>query len=301
MSVNSDDNLTMVAALANRLRMIQIDFADESEQVRLEHLNEELARTLENIPSENRQEFLEQLHDQFPSWQSPSQATDYPPPPAGEQVSLGPDELLDRLLSLLPSMTREKKLSLTQKLQNSELAPASKRDWPDQCPASLQELLPPDKANVDPQRLAELLALLFDFAVKLDPLVWSTWRKISPRSTFRHTADMKKTLLGFLAENKDFSESREMLERLRCLIAGIVSSVSQAGNQFARHHLSKLAPRQISDMVNMEGLKFYEAKEVRYWRKYTELSNTINEASLEAEIMELIAKYAESLMKGLRH
>ena len=67
MSVNSDENLTKLAALANRLRMIQIDFADEPEQDRVEHLNEELARTLENIPAEHRQEFLEQLHGQFPS------------------------------------------------------------------------------------------------------------------------------------------------------------------------------------------------------------------------------------------
>ena len=40
------------------------------------------------------------------------------------------------------------------------------------------------------------------------------------------------------------------------------------------------------------------SKEVKNWRKYVELSAGRDEATIESEIMQAIADYAESLMKG---
>jgi hypothetical protein len=43
----------------------------------------------------------------------------------------------------------------------------------------------------------------------------------------------------------------------------------------------------------------FASKESKCWNKYRELATGRDEASIEAEIMQAIAEYAESLMKGL--
>ena len=52
---------------ANRLRLIQVDFADESEQTRTTYLCEEIERALKSVLPDERNEFLERLLEKFPA------------------------------------------------------------------------------------------------------------------------------------------------------------------------------------------------------------------------------------------
>ena len=295
-----------VIATANRLHMIQVDLAEETDQVRREQLNEEIERALAKIVPEQRRAFLEELRDRFPCWEKtlaggPQAAAAVEHTATSENQLNDPEFLVEKLTGVVSSLTEAKKQLLVEKLRESGLLPDIGRDWPQSCSKRLQKIMSlSDETEITSDHIAQLIAMMFDFVTKLDPLIWSTWRKVSPRSSIRFTGDLKEVMLGAISQKKDLSECQAMLEKLRCLTAGIVSAFGQAGNQFTRYYMSKFSPSQISSMVDMEGgTKIWEAREVKYWRKYIELANSLNDASSENEIMDQITKYAESLMKGL--
>ena len=68
--VSATDNEKLrahIAATANRLRMIQVDFADDSDQSRHEYLCEEIEHALKTVLPDERAEFLEGLKTKFPT------------------------------------------------------------------------------------------------------------------------------------------------------------------------------------------------------------------------------------------
>ena len=67
MGKQTDATSKHVAATANRLRLIQIDFADESPEVRRGYLSEEIERALAEVLPEERQTFLQELMNRFQS------------------------------------------------------------------------------------------------------------------------------------------------------------------------------------------------------------------------------------------
>jgi hypothetical protein len=87
------------------------------------------------------------------------------------------------------------------------------------------------------------------------------------------------------------------LDRLRQLIASLISAVGQAGQQFAAHYHRSLSPSEIEDVVKTEGVKFFESPKAKYWDKYCQLAKEIGEESIEREILEAVRSTAELLMK----
>ena len=72
------ENLSSVAALANRLRVLQEQLADEPPSERGVFLAGEVKRTLGTVDPRERKAFLEELLNRFPAWDSAWA----PPPPA---------------------------------------------------------------------------------------------------------------------------------------------------------------------------------------------------------------------------
>ena len=70
---------------AQRLRLIQVDFADEDQQTRLEYLHEEMARVLKTVLPEHRKAFLEGLMERFPA-EHPATTPAAAAPPHGGAV-----------------------------------------------------------------------------------------------------------------------------------------------------------------------------------------------------------------------
>lgn len=309
MPVNSKKLEDFVLETANRLRLIQVDFADQSRQTRMEYLCEEVERALKTVLPDERNEFLKRLTERFPAGNVIIQ------PMIKEQevssdsaVEAGKfkdaDFLVRSLLEVAPTLSSEQKESIRTRLQQAGLAPQGAKG-PDYSGESLERLMaelqlsggPPPDAD----RLTELAALLADFVWKLEPLVWNTWRRLSPRSGIRPSGELKKTVGQFICS--DSAVSREQvdngLKELQRLTAAVITAISRVGGQFAKQHLAKFSPSEISALVRMEHRSVLVSQDVKCWRKYLELADALNEDAIETEIRKAIVDYVESLVRKM--
>jgi hypothetical protein len=302
------DRAKLAAATANRLRLVQTDFADESEQVRRDYLADEIQRALSSIVPSERQEFLEELSSRFPTWDAQvdlggsRQHASVVQTPTDQKELQDPSFLVSRLIELSPKLSQQQKDALVHKLREAGLAPAAVVEWPEQ-PAQMArtKLQAGPRDPLDPGRVLELLSLEAEFTASLDQLVWTTWRTVAPRSQIRRPQGLLKNMARFASGDPDVARGQVTmdLDKLRQLVAAIISAISQAGRQFAHNHAVKFSPQEIEALAAMERGGMLVSKEVKCWRKYVELAAGRDEASIESEIMQAIADYAESLMKGL--
>jgi hypothetical protein len=262
-----------VLETANRLRLIQVDFADESEQTRANYLREEIEKALKNVLPDNRNEFMERLLEKFPAdsfiTQAISTERTVESPPAIDEAGLRPKARQDNSIEL------DKKLKQKFKVE--------------------------DKYNISAEKITELNAILIDFVLKLDTLAWNTWRQLSPRSAIRPQGDLTKKTGQFLSNDNEISVNQvdDDLKVLQRLIAAMTSAVSRVGSQFAKRHLAKFSPSEIEALVRMEPGSVFVSHDVKCWKKYKELAEMLNEDSIEMEIRKTIVDYVESLAKGM--
>ena len=87
MSTSDKTNLeSRISETARRLRLIQVDFADDSQQTRMDYLREEIERALKTVLPEQRKVFLEGLMDRFPTGYLDALLNGKPP-----QIQEGPE------------------------------------------------------------------------------------------------------------------------------------------------------------------------------------------------------------------
>jgi hypothetical protein len=287
--------------------MVQADFADQGAEVRREYLSEEIERAMSSVVPEQRQDFLTELMEHFPSWDAKVEVQLRKDDTTDRTITddrelRDPNFLVARLIDRSAELGEGERKVLVERLKEAGLARISQGAWPEEAEAALrQDLRLAQDKGLEPTRTLELVGMLADFALRLDQLVWSSWQRIAPRSNIRRDKPLQQTLKAFLVGSQDVPRGQVAgdLEKLRQLIASLVAAVGQAGRQFASRHLARFSPVEIEALASMEGGGFLVSKEVKCWRKYTELADTLNEASIDNEIMETIANYAENLMKGL--
>jgi hypothetical protein len=296
-----------VLETANRLHLIQVDFADESEQARMDYLCEEIERALKIVLPEERNEFLQRLQERFPI----GNIATLPMLKEQEDKSISVtdktklqdvDFLVHSLLEIFPKLPANQKESVTKRLQQIGSDSQVRVNYSDESIGKLRNKLQlGDKPDFDTDRLAELIVLLANFVYKLEPLVWNTWRQLSPRSSIRRSSELKKTIGQFLSNDSNISQEHveNELKELQQLTAAVITAIGRVGSQFAKHHLAKFSPSEISSLVKMEHRSVLVSHEVKCWRKFLELSDTLNEDSIEMEITKAIVNYVESLVKGL--
>lgn len=301
----SGDTSKLITATANRLRLVQTDLAEEQPDVRQQYLADEVERALAQVVPTERPAFLAALQDWFPTWdridlerkgeQGMGQsATD-------ERDLKDAGFLVERLADLAPSLSEEQRRSVAGRLRDAGLSVEGRLAWPEQAAEKLRtHLKMTDGPEIDPLRAMELLQMQVDFCLSLDQLLWSTWKAIAPRSEIRGAGELKKCITPFLQGDQDVPRGEVMMhmEKLRQLTASVISSVSQTGRQFAQSHYARFNPDAIEDSAKLEK-KALESIGVAAWRKYREIVGTTDQATIEREIMQLIAEYAEKLMKGL--
>lgn len=307
MPTNNRESLeTQVLKTANRLRLIQVDFSDESEQTRTGYLCEEIERALKTVLPEQRNVFLEKLMARFPSGHVEAALRLQQKEPASREA-IDAAELQDhnfvvrRLLELAPALSADQKETVAGSLQEVGFRLSGSGESSVEFGEDLKATLGlGDEAGLEAGRIAALIVLLADFVFKLEPLVWKTWGKLSPRSSIRPTAALKTIAGQFVCDASGASGQglESELKSLQRLVAAMITAVGQVGYQFARRHLTKLSPSEISDLVRMEGGSVLVSHEVKCWRKYKELADALSEDSIETEIRKTIAGYTESLVKG---
>jgi hypothetical protein len=207
-----------------------------------------------------------------------------------------------RLAELAPSLTDVQRRVLIDRLREAGLAPkATGAAWPEESAEKFRARVQARSADLDAGRVLEAAAVLAEFATSLDQLIWNTWKAVAPRSPLRRPAPLVQTVGKFVGGDAEVGRAQvaQDTERLRQLTAALVSSVSQVGRQFAQSLIARLSPNEIAALANMESGGLLVSKEVKCWRKYVELAGALDETAIEQEIMQAMAGYAESLMKGV--
>ena len=165
---------------------------------------------------------------------------------------------------------------------------------------------PKQKPNktVDSDRLTRLCAQQEEFLVKLDQLVWNTWKILAPKSALKRDAslgDLRTLVRHYLRGDAEPSDQQmvQQIERTRQLIAVLMGSMSQISRGFAKRYQTRYAPDAVKDLVKLEGGgRLLTSADTRYWRKYSELAAEITEAGIQSDMQDVIVRYVEELMRG---
>ncbi len=306
----SADISLKAAALANRLRLVQADFADEPVQARIEQMQDEVQRVLGTLGPAEREHLLALLAEKFPSWDANVSAA-APPQAAPAQVQSAMDQrelqdpsfLVARLAELGSKMSAEDKKAAAAQLRAVGIVEqVSGGALPDAQSKALMQALGMNPADtLDAARLLDLATLLVELAEKLDQVVWNTWKAVAPTSQIKRSGSVKITMAKFAGGDQDTprGQVKQDLERLRQLTAALTASVNQAGRSFAQKHVEKFAPAEIENLAKMSSGGLLVSQEVKCWRKYVELAGPVDAQAIERELLNAIAAYAESLMKGI--
>src|SRR5882672_3856395 len=91
-----------IAATANRLRLLQVELADQPESARREYLNEVISQSLVGVHPGERAAFIEELKARFPTWDGQVKVEDLSPRGAlDEAESRKIDFLLPRFIDAI--------------------------------------------------------------------------------------------------------------------------------------------------------------------------------------------------------
>jgi len=295
-----------VIALANRLRLVQLDLADQTPESRREHLTEELHREVVSLQPDDRDAFLNDLQDYFPTWDGKVDVT--PAPVAATQGAIDKRELEDpaflvaRLIEVCRPLPEASRQMIILRLREAGLATESK-DWPDAQSRALKTRLGiTDAVPLDSQRILELADVLCELACLLDPVAWKIWREISPQNQARRALSMQQLLAHFLSGEQDspYAVVNAEIKKLRALSGALMAVISQAG-QFALNHMRRLSPDEIKILVETEwrgGIWPTRPGPADWWRKYAQLFGDLNDQTVISEIRRSIAEYVRQIVDG---
>src|SRR5262249_44971789 len=144
-------------------------------------------------------------------------------------------------------------------------------------------------------RVLELATVLSEFTMKLHQLVGATWRLVAPTSDVKYRPGSVQNAMGrFVSEDPGMTRAQvsQEVDRLRELVAALIAGVGEVGRKFAGTYNARFAPSEIKVAANAERGPMFVKDEVKYWRKYVELWDTLDEATIEKEIRDAIATVA---------
>jgi hypothetical protein len=290
-----------VAALAVRLRLVQIDFADQGDDVRRGYLVEELQRAIASVVPSERRAFLDELQARFPTWDggggdtSPAASA---PGSATERQLRDPMFLIGKLLEIRATLSEPQRRAVTEQLQQAGFLGTAATGLPAIASSELAGklgLAPRDE--IDSQRVLELLTQLVDIFCSLDRVIWMTWQKIAPQSTLRCPGVLQPIMARFVTGSPMVSR-QQMIDdtnMLRQLVAALIGAIAQTG-QFAVEHFRSTSPDEIRMLVGSVMLN----ADSRYWRKYVELCEVNDVNAVDDAMRRAIADFAERLIRGRR-
>lgn len=282
------DEARWAAAMASRLRLLQIGCADDLPPERRATLNEEVRRGLADIPANQRKVYLEALLERFPTF---SNVRSPAPAPAASRPALEdakPEELLARLVQALPSMSDEAKQKLAMQLREANLVVVEEKAGEWTASEEFQRALRMDGDHpVNPERLARLTVLLMEALLLMDQFAWGKWSELAPSSGFKRPtaagSDLRILLRSYLCEVEEerASEHWNALERAfddssgrtTKLVVEMLMAPHRAGLKFGQEFINQLSPDLIKDVVGSGGIRNMVMGNWKQdcWDRYVEL------------------------------
>ena len=303
-----------VRAMARKLRMVQLSFADESGDDRCKYLAEALAGLIEGVLPDHRDEYLAALEDAFPVWaDAPAQAAVPAAAPVAAPIET-PAALADRLVAMAAMMDEDEREAIAQRLAQGRLTVSPTQDrMPERArgtagdttlPRHIQEAMQYlmkqlEIGRIDFTRTAKLVLLFTAYMSQMDQIIWNTWRTVAPQTDLRRPVNLHKEICRYLSGDKDISgvEMNGHVETMQKLMASLVAAMGQLGALLTRQHLAKFAPMEIKIQANRDGSSLLESLESRCWRRYEKLARDLEEDVIEHAVKDIIAEYAEAMMK----
>jgi hypothetical protein len=298
------------ARLAARLRVLQTTCAEDEADMRLELLQEEVARALREIAPAQRAGYIEALEDKFPDFGSSSMGA----PAAGaaapaedeiEFPTMPPEVLMADLLDAAPTLSAETRAEYGRRLAAAGFlvtsAPAAAAPAFDLPADARARFALSANQKVDQARAMRLFGLMADLTIALDQLAWSVWKQLAPQSIIRREAgaagDFRKLAALYLSGDPEVATPQlaQLLDKTRKLVAGLLAGMGPAGSAFARNYLARFSPETIE---NRSAGGFFSNADQRCWRAYIELFAQLNEQSVEREVLNAIVQYAEGAILG---
>lgn len=176
-------------------------------------------------------------------------------------------------------------------------------DWRDDAAQEITRLLGLDKqANADPLRALAAVDLLVTAVIDLDKLIFKMWRETAPKEKLRDPGRLKSNLARWFSGDQDISRTEvgESLEQLRRMIAAMIIAIRNAPRQWIHRHLETMSVAAIESLVDFEGVKLLDNREVKCWRKYKELAEGLDEISSAREILQVVGEYAGGILETAR-
>ena len=298
------DSSRWVAALAARLRLLQSSFADELPETREKVLAEELEQALKTVTLGKRKECIEALAHEFPVPEPVETARESAPAAEPAELPDDPAALVDRLLSLVQTMTPEEIAAISLRLQNSALAPAGRTrsiEVPEELREHLKKLAP--GRSLDETRALRILDVLIEFALNLDQLVWEVWKNVAAKSVIQRepgsSGNLRKAVALYLTGDPEVSSDqiKQIIGKTRKLVSGLMAAMGTVGEIRSVKVLERLSPESIRKSAEADPGVF-ESIEKKCWRKYHAAFSELTGPIMEREILDAVKKYTEKLVLG---
>ena len=175
--------------------------------------------------------------------------------------------------------------------------------WRDDAAKALPQLLDlRDRDPIDPARALAVFDLLLECAIRLDKLAWETWRDLAPKEKLKDRGALRSNLARFISGDEDVS--REQLEqnlaRLRRMLASMIHGIKNAPPEWAHRHLEEFGVGAIESVVDIEGVKFLDSRDVKCWQKYKQLAEELEPRMIAQDILHLVGDFASRILDTAR-
>lgn len=303
-SVGSSDMSELAEAIASRIRLIQVDFADDTPEKRQAFLADEIERALGDQTPARRRALLSELLERFPTWNAQMLSSQQSSGGQDEIAKSGVSALLDRLVELAPTMDSEDRLTVTTRLEEAGVITRQTREgWSLNTEDAVTDKLRFDKnVPLDPERVLQLFGEQSVFITQLEKIVQATWRELSPRGgAISANSELGKTFERFATGDDDISRSQvsDQLERTRQLTAAMIAAIGRLGTVLAENLNKQIGPAVLEQAAKQDK-RWHEGVEIAAWRLFKERAESLDETELDREVRRLLVEYTESVARGMR-
>lgn len=188
--MSAKDMRSLVEATASRLRLVQADLADHDPSERQAVLAEEIERAIQPLVPADREQFLMDLQARFPAWEGGGIVVQSAPAGNGAAAPVaapieGREQKdisyhIAKVLEMAPGLSAEQRESVSRKLAAAGFTLGGIDAWPEAGLARVsKEIFAGKPAKIDSSRVLDLMAMLAEFALRLEPVVWQTCRRAS--------------------------------------------------------------------------------------------------------------------------
>lgn len=301
----TEQESSWVNEVAHRLRLIQADADSFGADKRREYLQEEIARSLKNIPAARRKSHLEWLLTRFPvAGRIPTNAVPVaaPAPKAAPET---PGQILDRFLASASGLPEDQRTAFAKKLSEAGFA-WGKRDTGGtmEVPEELRQKLglKPEQ-QIQPVRVMQLALLLTDIFDRLDQTAVATLRELAPKSPMlKRQQGFRNAATRFLTEESSAEQMEPQLRAVSALLGALLAATLGGGKEFGKRFVERFTPEAIEDVITGEGGKMFGPnKKERCWDRYKDLvSDYATPDLIDRRIKEAFAAVVERTMTSGR-